>query len=63
MGKGFWEHMVADSTSWVQDSNERLKEYLEGSLSKAGLESFVTVMPRRDGYRIYAGEKPDAPFA
>lgn len=55
--------MVADSTSWVQDSNERLKEYLEGSLSKAGLESFVTVMPRRDGYRIYAGEKPDAPFA
>lgn len=63
MGKGFWEHMVADSTSWVQDSNERLKEYLEGSLSKAGLASFVTVMPRRDGYRIYAGEKPDAPFA
>ena len=63
MGKGFWEHMVADSTSWVQDSNERLKEYLEGSLSEAGLESFVTVMPRRDGYRIYAGEKPDAPFA
>lgn len=63
MGKGFWEHMVADSTSWVKDSNERLKEYLEGSLSKAGLESFVTVMPRRDGYRIYAGEKPDAPFA
>lgn len=63
MGKGFWEHMVADSRSWVQDSNERLKEYLEGSLSKAGLESFVTVMPRRDGYRIYAGEKPDAPFA
>lgn len=63
MGKGFWEHMVADSTPWVQDSNERLKEYLEGSLSKAGLESFVTVMPRRDGYRIYAGEKPDAPFA
>lgn len=63
MGKGFWEHMVADSTSWVQDSNERLKEYLEGSLSKAGLESFVTVMPRRDGYRIYAGEKPDASFA
>lgn len=63
MGKGFWEHMVADSTSWVQDSNDRLKEYLEGSLSKAGLESFVTVMPRRDGYRIYAGEKPDAPFA
>ena len=63
MGKGFWEHMVADSTSWVQDSNERLKEYLEGSLSKADLESFVTVMPRRDGYRIYAGEKPDAPFA
>lgn len=63
MGKGFWEHMVADSTSWVQDSNERLKEYLEGSLSKAGLESFVTVMPRRDGYRIYAGEKQDAPFA
>lgn len=63
MGKGFWEHMVADSTSWVQDSNERLKEYLECSLSKAGLESFVTVMPRRDGYRIYAGEKPDAPFA
>lgn len=63
MGKGFWEHMVADSTSWVQDSNERLKEYLEGSLSKAGLESFVTVMPRRDGYRIYAGEKPDTPFA
>lgn len=63
MGKGFWEHMVADSTSWVRDSNERLKEYLEGSLSKAGLESFVTVMPRRDGYRIYAGEKPDAPFA
>lgn len=63
MGKGFWEHMVADSTSWVQDSNERLKEYLEGSLSKAGLESFVTVMPRRDGYRIYAGAKPDAPFA
>lgn len=63
MGKGFWEHMVADSTSWVQDSNECLKEYLEGSLSKAGLESFVTVMPRRDGYRIYAGEKPDAPFA
>lgn len=63
MGKGFWEHMVADSTSWVQDSNERLKEYLDGSLSKAGLESFVTVMPRRDGYRIYAGEKPDAPFA
>ena len=63
MGKGFWEHMVADSTSWVQDSNERLKEYLEGSLSKAGLESFVTVMPRRDGYRIYAGEKSDASFA
>lgn len=63
MGKGFWEHMVVDSTSWVQDSNERLKEYLEGSLSKAGLESFVTVMPRRDGYRIYAGEKPDASFA
>lgn len=64
MGKqgGFFEEVVCDSYSRVCDSNERLKEYLEGALSKAGLESFVTVMPRRDGYRIYTGEKPDAPF-
>lgn len=64
MGKqgGFFEEVVYDSYSRVCDSNERLKEYLEGALSKAGLESFVTVMPRRDGYRIYTGEKPDAPF-
>lgn len=64
MGKqgGFFEDVVCDSYSRVCDSNERLKEYLEGALSKAGLESFVTVMPRRDGYRIYTGEKPDAPF-
>lgn len=64
MGKqgGFFEEVVCDSSSRVCDSNERLKEYLEGALSKAGLESFVTVMPRRDGYRIYTGEKPDAPF-
>lgn len=64
MGKqgGFFEEVVCDSSSHVCDSNERLKEYLEGALSKAGLESFVTVMPRRDGYRIYTGEKPDAPF-
>ena len=64
MGKqgGFFEEVVCDSYSRVCDSNERLKEYLEGALRKAGLESFVTVMPRRDGYRIYTGEKPDAPF-
>lgn len=64
MGKqgDFFEEVVCDSYSRVCDSNERLKEYLEGALSKAGLESFVTVMPRRDGYRIYTGEKPDAPF-
>lgn len=64
MGKQgvFFEEVVCDSYSRVCDSNERLKEYLEGALSKAGLESFVTVMPRRDGYRIYTGEKPDAPF-
>lgn len=64
MGKqgGFFEEVVCDSYSRVCDSNERLKEYLEGALSKAGLESFVTVMPRRDGYRIYTGEKPDASF-
>lgn len=64
MGKqgGFFEEVVCDSYSRVCDSNERLKEYLEGALSKVGLESFVTVMPRRDGYRIYTGEKPDAPF-
>ena len=64
MGKQgvFFEEVVCDSYSRVCDSNERLKEYLDGALSKAGLESFVTVMPRRDGYRIYTGEKPDAPF-
>lgn len=64
MGKQgvFFEEVVCDSYSRVCDSNERLKEYLEGALRKAGLESFVTVMPRRDGYRIYTGEKPDAPF-
>lgn len=64
MGKQgvFFEEVVCDSYSRVCDSNERLKEYLDGALSKAGLESFVTVMPRRDGYRIYTGEKPDASF-
>lgn len=46
----------------VSDSNDKLKEYLLGALRKNGLESFVTVAPWRDGYRLYVGDGESAPF-
>lgn len=46
----------------VSDSNDKLKEYLLGALHKNGLESFVTVAPWRDGYRLYVGDSESAPF-
>lgn len=46
----------------VKDSNERVKEYIEGSLRASGLLSIVTIAPHRDGYRVYVGEDMQRPL-
>ena len=48
---------VLDSMDRVSDSNERLAEYLDGVLNAKGLESFVSVTPHKDGYRLQIAGK------
>lgn len=48
---------VLDSMDRVSDSNERLAEYLDGVLNAKGLESFVSVTPHKDGYRMQIAGK------
>lgn len=59
----FLERVCDNAELQVSDSNERLSEYLLGALRHNDLESFVTVAPHRDGYRLYVGEDMFSPFA
>ena len=59
----FLERVCDNAELQVSDSNERLSEYLLGALRHNDLESFVTVAPHRDGYRLYVGEDMLSPFA